>query len=228
MDGPPAQSLGVEPVSSDVIHQPPRPASEHVITYRLLRRIFVSAIAVVTGTMYILMKELAASEVFKITAEAAGISSIVAAETARRRVTTMTFTCFVLFDMINAASCRSTDKSIFSIPPFGNTFFLWAASGSLFGQIAVVYFPPLQAIFQTTSLNFSDWLLLLSLASMVLWVDEFMKLVDSGTINRVLDFFLRGTNTRRKPQKTLITTTDENAGVASGSIAMTSTAFRRL
>jgi P-type Ca2+ transporter type 2C len=227
MDGPPAQSLGVEPVSSDVIRQPPRPADEPVITYRLLRRIFVSAVAVVSGTMYILMRELAAADAMKFAAETAGISSVVAIETARRRVTTMTFTCFVLFDMINAASCRSTDKSIFSIPPFGNTFFLWAASGSLLGQIAVVYFPPLQAIFQTTSIDISDWFLLIGLASLVLWVDEFMKLVDSGMMTRFFDLFLRGTGTRRKSQKTLSISTDEGAG-ASGSIAMTSTAFRRL
>jgi Ca2+-transporting ATPase len=32
MDGPPAQSLGVEPVDHDVMRQPPRHAEEPIIT----------------------------------------------------------------------------------------------------------------------------------------------------------------------------------------------------
>lgn len=36
------------------------------------------------------------------------------------RDTTMTFTCFVLFDMFNALSCRSQTKSIFQIGFFTN------------------------------------------------------------------------------------------------------------
>ncbi|CAG5097947.1 Similar to Atp2c1: Calcium-transporting ATPase type 2C member 1 (Rattus norvegicus) [Cotesia congregata] len=60
------------------------------------------------------------------------------------RDTTMTFTCFVFFDMFNALSCRSQTKSIFSIGLLSNRMFLIAVTLSIVGQMLVVYFPPLQ------------------------------------------------------------------------------------
>jgi Ca2+-transporting ATPase len=69
------------------------------------------------------------------------------------RDTTMTFTCFVFFDMWNALSCRSSKKSVFEIGLFRNKMFVLAVSGSIIGQLMVIYFPPLQAIFQTEALH---------------------------------------------------------------------------
>ena len=132
------------------------------------------------------------------------------------RDTTMTFTCFVFFDMFNALSCRSRvslsytisilasyitiicvplyyetqmlvnkiydknnrisiilkksqmylsnvmlvqDKSIFSIGLTTNRVFLISVGGSLVGQLLVIYFPPLQRVFQTEALHFTGNLL---------------------------------------------------------------------
>lgn len=69
------------------------------------------------------------------------------------RDTTMTFTCFVFFDMWNALSYRSQTKSVFSIGLFSNKMF-WVAVGlSILGQMLVVYVPPLQAVFLTEALS---------------------------------------------------------------------------
>ena len=54
--------------------------------------------------------------------------------------------------------------------------FLYAVGGSLIGQLLVIYFPPLQAIFQTEALSGSDLLFLATLASSVLALDEVRKL----------------------------------------------------
>lgn len=69
------------------------------------------------------------------------------------RDTTMTFTCFVFFDMWNALSCRSQTKSVFTIGLFSNKMFLLAVGLSVLGQLLVVYVPPLQSIFQTEALT---------------------------------------------------------------------------
>lgn len=69
------------------------------------------------------------------------------------RDTTMTFTCFVLFDMFNALSCRSQTKSLFEVGLFSNKMFLVAVTLSLVGQMLVIYFPPLQKVFQTEALT---------------------------------------------------------------------------
>lgn len=69
------------------------------------------------------------------------------------RDTTMTFTCFVFFDMWNALSYRSQTKSVFQVGLCSNTFFLVAVGACVLGQLLVVYVPPLQGVFQTEALT---------------------------------------------------------------------------
>ncbi|XP_053401616.1 calcium-transporting ATPase type 2C member 1-like isoform X2 [Mercenaria mercenaria] len=163
MDGPPAQSLGVEPVDHDVIRQPPRRVKDPIITRYFIVNILVSAVIIVSGTLWVFWREMSDN---KITP----------------RDTTMTFTCFVLFDMFNALSCRSQDKSVLQFGFFSNKMFIMAVGGSLIGQLLVIYFPPLQRVFQTEALYLSDFIFLITLTSTVLIVSEIRKF-----IQRVLD-----------------------------------------
>ena len=64
---------------------------------------------------------------------------------------------------------------MFSIGVFSNRMFLIAVGGSLLGQMLVIYFPPLQAVFQTEALLLSDLALLACIASSVLIFDELRK-----------------------------------------------------
>jgi len=162
MDGPPAQSLGVEPVDPDVIRQPPRKVEEPIINRKLIATTLLSALIIVTGTLWIFWRELSYDG--KVTP----------------RDTTMTFTCFVFFDMFNALAARSQTKSVFVIGFFTNKVFLAAVGGSIFGQFLVVYFPFLQDIFQTEALYFSDIVVLVSLTSSVFWIQEVRKLLESS------------------------------------------------
>jgi Ca2+-transporting ATPase len=159
MDGPPAQSLGVEPVDPDVMTRPPRKRNAPVLTWPLITRVITSATIIMCGTMLVYTHEmLTDGEVTK-------------------RDTTMTFTCFVLFDMFNALNCRSESKSVLrgEVGLFSNTLFNWAVSLSLGGQILVIYFPWLQEVFQTEALGPFDLIGLVALASSVFWVDEARK-----------------------------------------------------
>ncbi|KAF2742683.1 calcium-transporting P [Sporormia fimetaria CBS 119925] len=159
MDGPPAQSLGVEPVDPSVMGRPPRPREARVLTKQLLLRVLQSATIIMMGTLTTYYREMTADG--EVTA----------------RDTTMTFTCFVLFDMFNALTCRSESKSILAgeIGLLENKMFNYAVSGSLIGQLAVIYFPPLQHIFQTEALGLLDLVHLVAVASCVFWADEARK-----------------------------------------------------
>ncbi|KAI1438003.1 calcium-transporting P-type ATPase [Xylaria sp. CBS 124048] len=159
MDGPPAQSLGVEKVDPDVMSRPPRSRSEPVLSRSLITRVLTSAAIIMSGTMIVYYREMLADG--EVT----------------RRDTTMTFTCFVLFDMFNALSCRSESKSILrgEVGLFSNNLFNWAVSLSLAGQLLVIYFPWLQEVFQTEALGLLDLVRLVLLASSVFWVDEVRK-----------------------------------------------------
>ncbi|KAF3055794.1 Calcium-transporting ATPase 1 [Daldinia childiae] len=158
MDGPPAQSLGVERVDPDVMSRPPRSRSEPVLTKALLQRVLTSAAIIMVGTMVVYTREMLDGEV-------------------SRRDTTMTFTCFVLFDMFNALTCRSESKSVFrgEVGLFSNKLFNWAVSLSMAGQLLVIYFPWLQEVFQTEALGLFDLIRLVVLASSVFWADEARK-----------------------------------------------------
>ena len=134
MDGPPAQSLGVEPADKDLMKKPPRDVKQAMLSRDILLNIILSASIIVCGTLY----------VFKEMMEDGKITN---------RDTTMTFTCFVFFDMFNALSCRSHTKSVWQLGLLSNRPFCLAVLFSILGQLLVIYSPPLQYIFQTEALS---------------------------------------------------------------------------
>lgn len=196
MDGPPAQSLGVEPVDPAIMTRPPRAKNARVLTKSLLRRVITSATIIMLGTLAIYIHEMSDDDSNSAVSAASLSSSLsssnldsrssTAATTttssSHNRIvtphdTTMTFTCFVLFDMFNALTCRSEGKSILrgEIQLFGNKMFNYAVLGSLMGQLCVIYLPFLQRVFQTEGLAPWDLLRLVLIASSVFWVDEARK-----------------------------------------------------
>ncbi|KAL7913089.1 hypothetical protein GGI35DRAFT_476899 [Trichoderma velutinum] len=163
MDGPPAQSLGVERVDPDVMNRPPRKRNDAVLTNKLIQRVLTSAAIIMVGTMLTYRRQMADGLV-------------------TRRDTTMTFTCFVFFDMFNALSCRSESKSVLrgEVGLFSNNLFNWAVSLSIVGQLLVIYLPWLQEVFQTEAIGFGDLFWLVILCSTVFWADELRKYLKYG------------------------------------------------
>jgi Ca2+-transporting ATPase len=161
MDGPPAQSLGVEPVDADVLRKKPRKTNESMIDFNLIANILISAALIVTGTLFVFYHEMKDGHV-------------------NSRDTTMTFTCFVFFDMFNALSCRSQTKSVFQIGFFTNKAFVFSVGGSILGQLLVIYFGPLQKVFQTEAISFFDLLFIILLTSSVWVLSEIKKFIENG------------------------------------------------
>uniref|UniRef100_A0A8D2E0Z9 Calcium-transporting ATPase n=1 Tax=Sciurus vulgaris TaxID=55149 RepID=A0A8D2E0Z9_SCIVU len=162
MDGPPAQSLGVEPVDRDTLRQPPRSVRDTILSRALILKTLMSAATIISGTLFVFWKEIPED----------GAST--------PRTTTMTFTCFVLFDLFNALTCRSQTKLILEIGFLRNRMFLYSILGSLLGQLAVIYVPPLQKVFQTENLGALDLLFLTGLASSVFILSELLKLCEKS------------------------------------------------
>ncbi|XP_058231739.1 calcium-transporting ATPase type 2C member 1 isoform X3 [Hemibagrus wyckioides] len=159
MDGPPAQSLGVEPVDGDVIRKPPRNVRDSILTRSLIVKVLVSSFIIVCGTLFVFWRELRDNEITP-------------------RDTTMTFTCFVFFDMFNALSSRSQTRMVHEMGLCSNKTFCFAVLASIMGQLLVIYFPPLQKVFQTESLNVLDLIFLVSLTSSVCFVSELIKMLE--------------------------------------------------
>ena len=161
MDGPPAQSLGVEPVDSKILHAKPRKADDPIVTRALLFRAVTSALLIVVVSLGIFANELKDGLV-------------------TRRDTTMTFMTFVNCDLFNAYVCRSADRCFYELNFFGNPAFIWSVGGSMIGQLLVVYWSPLQEVFQTEALTFVDLLIIIFLSSSVLLLDTMRKKFDAN------------------------------------------------
>lgn len=161
MDGPPAQSLGVETVDPSVMQRPPRNKNDDIITRPLLLRVVTSGFVILLGTLYVFVTEMKDGEISK-------------------RDTTMTFTTFVLFDMFNALSCRHNTRPVYELAWNSNPAFLAAIGLSLLGQLLVLYFPPLQKVFGTVAISVTDIMFIIVLTASLVVVDVIRKKVFPG------------------------------------------------
>jgi Ca2+-transporting ATPase len=89
----------------------------------------------------------------------------------------MVFTVLTLSQMTLALAVRSERDSLFSLGLLSNKAMLGAVSLTLVLQLAVVYLPFLQVIFETTALTGWDLFLGLGLSTLVFWAVELKKWV---------------------------------------------------
>jgi Ca2+-transporting ATPase len=161
-DGAPALALGVDPADEGLMHRPPRPHGEGVITGRMWRGIFFVGVVMAGATLFVLDASLPGGFV-------SGTGDL-------RYAQTMAFTTLMLAQLFNTVNARSDEQSAFA-HLFTNRW-LWGAIGlSLVLQLLVLYVPPLQRAFGTVGLGAVDWLRCLAAASLVLWLREAGKLV---------------------------------------------------
>ena len=161
-DGPPALALGVDPADDDLMHRPPRPAGEGVLTSRMwCGIIFVGAI-MAAGTLFVLDASLPGGFI-----EGSGDLSY---------GQTMAFTTLMLFQIFNVINARSDEQSAF-VHLFTNGWLWGAVLLSALLQFLVVYTPFLQRAFGTVPLSGGDWLFCIAVGSSVLWLREITKLI---------------------------------------------------
>jgi Ca2+-transporting ATPase len=151
MDGPPAQSLGVEPPEKNVMNRPP--LKEEIIPRKNLLKIVIAGVVMTVGTLALYS--------YILSADPSPAHENV-------KAMTMAFTVFVMYQIFNVFNCRSESG-------FSNKFLLLAVGASVLLQLGVIYLPFLQGIFRTTALGAFDWVLILLIASTILvsdWLAE--------------------------------------------------------
>ncbi|NCA70444.1 MAG: cation-translocating P-type ATPase [Sphingobacteriia bacterium] len=165
MDGPPAMTLGVEPARPGLMAEPPRPPRAQILSARRLLPLVLFGLLMTIGTLGMFLHGLAHAD--PVTA------------------VTLAFTTFVLFQFFNLFNVRAEHGSAFNAN-FRRNASLWLALlGVLLLQVAVVHWPPAQAILGTTALSLADWLLATAVASSVLLVEELRKLIRGWVRARV-------------------------------------------
>ncbi|MEV0623867.1 HAD-IC family P-type ATPase [Nonomuraea sp. NPDC050404] len=156
MDGPPAMSLGVDPVSPDAMSRPPRPVREPILTRERLIRIVLTSALMATGTFAVLVWA----------PSGAGQSGVAG---------TMALVTFVFFQAFNLLTVRHPTRSLFHRETLRNAHPLLAVGAVLALLVLIVELDALHGFFTTTDLSFAQWLTCLGVGSVVLWIGEFVK-----------------------------------------------------
>jgi magnesium-transporting ATPase (P-type) len=141
-----ALALAFEPAEAGVMHRPPRPPAEPLITPRLLARIVYVSLLMIGVSFAVFEWELARG------------SSI---ETARTAVVNM----LVFGELVYLFNSRHFTAHAFTRDTlYGNPVAFWACVILIAMQLLLTYAPAMQHIFNTTALDIASWMLILGLA----------------------------------------------------------------
>ena len=153
-DGLPAIALGVDPPRKNLMSIPPKLFREEIAGGKFLGPLTVVSILLTAAILAIfLMYE--KDPIYE---------------------QTMVFTSIVFYEMLRIIAIRSEYK----LPFFSNKFLVLAISGSLALQLAILYLPlsfagiTLQELFKVTPLHIQDWLLIMGVGILLLFVMRIM------------------------------------------------------
>jgi Ca2+-transporting ATPase len=93
------------------------------------------------------------------------------------QVQTETFTVLAACQWFNVLNCRSATRSAFRFGILSNHWMLGGLALSILLQLLVIYWPPMNSLFHTIPIAGSDILVMVVVASAVLWAEEFRKLI---------------------------------------------------
>ncbi len=155
MDGPPALTLGLEPLRSDLLNRKPTKRNENIISKSMLTRIFTNGIFISIVFMLQHFKNFL------------GATS--------EEEATVLFTLFVLFQLFNAFNCRELDDTPMIKNLLKNKLMLGVFLLVLILQFAITQFGG--AVFETVPLSATMWLKMLATALSVIVLNEVIKAV---------------------------------------------------
>ncbi len=155
MDGPPALTLGLEPIRADLLKHKPTKRNENILSKSMLIRIFANG-------FYI-------SAIFMLQ----HFRNFLGA--APEEEATVLFTLFVLFQLFNAFNCRELDNTPMFRNLLRNKLMLGVFLLVLVLQFLITQFGA--AVFETVSLSAAMWLKMLLTALTVIVLNEIIKLV---------------------------------------------------
>lgn len=151
MDGPPAQSLGMEGAEKNIMER--KPENGDILERKDYIRILISGIVMAIGTLGVFIYEL-------------NTNTHLGTKSCLEKSMTVAFTLFVVYQLFSAYCNRSDSEE-------KNRYFAFAMLLSLILQICVIYIGPLQKIFKTASIGIMDWILIFAVAATI-FVAEFI------------------------------------------------------
>ncbi|MFA6919219.1 MAG: HAD-IC family P-type ATPase [Patescibacteria group bacterium] len=155
-DGLPNIAMAVEPAEKGIMALPPRPRHEPILSNQMKFVVFVVSIItdfILVGFFVLLLMN----------------------NTDINYVRTIMFCAVACNSLLFAFSVRSMRHSIFSQNPFKNGYLILSIIIAFVALLAVVYVPQLQNIFNTESLGFAEWRIILEISILKVFLIEAFK-----------------------------------------------------
>ncbi|MCL2798296.1 MAG: cation transporting ATPase C-terminal domain-containing protein, partial [Firmicutes bacterium] len=152
MDGPPALTLGLEPVGEGLLTRKPVGRNDHIITKKMAYRIFVNVAFI---TVLLLTQ---------------GITNFMGIEASKER--TFIFALFIIFQLFNAFNARELGRQSILKTLTRNKPMLIVMAITFVLQIVIVQSA---GAFGTVPLSFSDWLKIFAAGFSVIAFNELYK-----------------------------------------------------
>ena len=162
-DGLPAIALSTEPSEPDIMQKKPRNPNE-TIFFGVKKWLIPIPIILAIVTLFL----------FWNTLNVNGWDSEYGIAKAR----TMAFALIVFFELFFAFSCRSFRHNVHKLGFLSNKFLIYSLLGEIFLIIFSMNYPLMQEIFDLVPLAFSDWIIVLLLATTGLIYSETIKLIN--------------------------------------------------
>ncbi len=148
MDGPPAQTLGVEGAERDLMQRPP---DRRYFNLKTMTEILLSGLVMAIGTIAVFLYQLNISH-------------------SEQKAMTVAFTLFVMYQLFNAYNRKANSES-------SSKYLYLAILLSFVLQVLIIYIPQLQIIFRTTSISLVDWAMIIIVSFTIVIADKLMNKV---------------------------------------------------
>jgi magnesium-transporting ATPase (P-type) len=164
----PSLALSREPTETGIMEEPPRSVKERLFNKKVFLRSFYIGLIIAAGAM------VGCLSVWSASGWHLGMS-LRADDVVYVKGTTMTFAGIVVAQVGNVLACRTSRASILKTSLKSNKWIWLGIASQLTILSAIIYIPPLQALFGTTAIGLTEWAFLALLACVVVLAEEIRK-----------------------------------------------------
>ena len=164
----PSLALSREPTETGILEEPPRSVKERLFNKKVFLRSFYIGLIIAAGAM------VGCLSVWSASGWHLGMS-LRADDVVYVKGTTMTFAGIVVAQVGNVLACRTSRASILKTSLKSNKWIWLGIASQLTILSAIIYIPPLQALFGTTAIGLTEWAFLALLACVVVLAEEIRK-----------------------------------------------------
>ena len=165
----PALGLGTEKPEKGIMNQPPRKQNEPLLNRKLITKAFL---------WYGLLGSIGSAIAYFFVNKLNGWPNVPLAgdgDLVYVKATAMSLAAIVFCQVGAVFNCRTEKQSVFKVGLFSNKQVNIGIVSEIILIILLVYLPPLQKLFHTAALDPADWIYLIILPPMILFIEEARK-----------------------------------------------------